>query len=208
MKPLAILIATLALAACEEATPPITPAAAAPPATSAPDPATAAKVIELTIAADGADQRVEQAVGGNASNLVAHTLSFPADFSAGVAHQHAGKGGYLDHWFRFTSTARLEALTNEELERQSGVSIEGRGRTWHLLSIEPSPDFHIALIGTLGGDPATKPAPQAAARLEVVLSADLQLHILTDTLPTAQTTRAHIEEILNGNPVQIRVALR
>ncbi len=203
-------VATLALAACEEAATPTAPAAAAPPATSAPDPAPAAKVIELRIAADGADQRVEQTVGGNTSNLVVHTLAFPSDFSAGVPLGNAGKEGYLDQWFRFTSTVQLAALTNEELERQSGISIDGTGRTWHLLAVEPMPDFHISVTGTLGGAPGSKPAPSAAARLEVALSQDVVDSIYyegpqTLTAPAASTL---IKKHLTHNSVKIRLALR
>lgn len=202
-----VLIATLALAACEEAATPTAPAATTPPATSAPDPAPTGKIIELAITAHGADRRVEQAVGGNTSNLIVHTLSFPSDFSPGVAHRHAGKTGYLDHWFRFTSTVRLETLTNEELERQPGISIDGTGRTWHLLYIEPLPEFHINVTGTLGGDAASKPAPKAAARLEVVLSMDVVESIYRNTL-TADRASTLIQEHLASNPVQIRLVLR
>lgn len=202
-----VLIAAFALASCEEAATPTTTAAAAPPAATAPDPAPAAKVVELTIAADGADRRVEQVAGGNTSNLVVHKLSFPSDFSAGVPYRNAGKEGYLDHWFRFTSTVRLAALTNEELERQSGISIDGTGRTWQLLYIEPLPEFHINVTGTLGGDSGSKPAPKAAARLNVVLSADVVESIYRNEL-TADRASTLIREHLAGNPVQIRLVLR
>ena len=208
---LALLAAAgVALTGCEEPMQPTAGASRPAAAPAAPAPA-AAKVVELVIAAEGADRRVEQVAG--TPSVVSRTLTWPTDFSSCVAHRNAGQVYYLDHWFQCPSKVRLEVLTNAELERLPGVSIDAAGRTWYLLNIEPRPDFYVAVEATLGGDPEDNPPGSTSAIVTVVLWVETfdEAARTPEDNDRVRNTPAKaarlVQEHLTANAVRIRLVL-
>lgn len=207
---LAAAITLAALTGCDETMTGATAVGPRAPASS-PDPAPAPKIVELVITADGADQRVEQVSGG--ASVVSRTLTWPDDFSSCVAHRNAGQVYYADHWFRCSSTVRLEVLTNAELERLSGVSIDATGRTWHLLDVEPAPDFYVVVEATLGGDPEDNPPGSTPAVVVVVLWVETLDRIAgggatnDEILGSPAKAARLVQEHLTANAVRIRLVL-
>lgn len=207
---LALLAAAgVALTGCEEPMQPTAGASRPTAAPAAPAPA-AAKVVELVITAD-ADRRVEQVAG--TPSAVSRTLTWPGDFSSCVAHRYAGQVYYADHWFRCPSKVRLEILTNAELERLPGVSIDATGRTWHLLNVEPAPDFYVAVEATLGGDPEDNPPGSTSAIVTVVLWVETLDRIAgggatnDEILGSPAKAARLVQEHLTANAVRIRLVL-
>lgn len=158
----ALLLATFSvlLAGCEEAAPKPPQAAGAQEPTAPP----AAQVVELVIAAaKPRTARVEQVAGG-AVPARTHTVTFPDGFNAGERYDVTNVYG---RWYRFVSKPISNVVTNAEVLRMGGVSLDD-GNAWYLTSLEVSPDLWLNVRAVL----VERDTPGASATLVVTLHAD------------------------------------
>ena len=195
-----VVTATLvALAGCEEAAPPTTQATGPPttPATAAPS----AQVVELVIAADTAQsqQRVDQTTaGGDAAR--SHTVTFPDGFNPGERYDETNN---LARWYRFVSKPIPNVLTNAEVLRMSGISLDN-GQAWYLASLEITPDLWVNIRAVI----VDRETPGASAMLVVSVHTDDTYVGNLDALDTSVARASNrVLAHLATNAIRLRLAL-